>query len=452
MKLRFTSVVAIAAVLLAVAGFLYYAPSCSSCDDGNPCTEDYCSKETEYSCVHRTLSGPQQGCSGVGEGCGGFYCRNASCTSNIMSNCCGNGYCEVGESEADCLKDCGGGCPASCDDKNPCTRDFCGITTNYSCIHEGVISNECKTACPVTCDDGNPCTEDFCSQATGFQCFHTPMLPCCGDHICSTGEELACFGDCPMRDEPLTALPPFKAIEGANWVYPYSMDVTFLTDSEDITYRVRCGMVYVNGSTGFFLPYITESRRMGRFDEQETEGGFNGFLECVEGACVVDPAYSKELRRGTRIRNASRGAKARAYFYVVLKDRFFYDETVDGRVPKEEIASVVCNFTLSSEVPPQTINDSVSIRFKPSCSDKIRDEGEAGVDCGGPCAPCKCLTKDDCERSGPVGKPYCWTAFSVSARNYKYVECAKPLYGQPFCNVTVVPRDLGYPCLERGYY
>jgi hypothetical protein len=207
----------------------------------------------------------------------------------------------------------------------------------------------------------------------------------------------------------------------------------------------------VNGSEGFFLTYITESRKMGRFDEQDSSSGFNGFIECVEGVCNLDPDYSRELRRGTRILNALRGAKARVYFYVVLKDGFFYEETVDGRIPKE-IASVACNLSISSGNPPQSINESFTFRFKPSCGDKIRDQGELGVDCGGPCAPCECLKDDDCERPGWVGRLYCWTSFRVMAKNYKYVECEEPAYEKPYCNVTIVPKDLGYPCKEKGYY
>jgi len=26
--------------------------------------------------------------------------------------------------------------------------------------------------------------------------------------------------------------------------------------------------------------------------------------------------------------------------------------------------------------------------YKPSCADHIKNQGEAGIDCGGPCAPC----------------------------------------------------------------
>ncbi|HLF54129.1 MAG TPA: hypothetical protein VI612_00220 [Candidatus Nanoarchaeia archaeon] len=55
-------------------------------------------------------------------------------------------------------------CPASCDDKNPGTRDTCGPQTNYFCIHEPIPGtcgngicdgNENKCTCPSDC---GPCS------------------------------------------------------------------------------------------------------------------------------------------------------------------------------------------------------------------------------------------------------------------------------------------------------
>jgi hypothetical protein len=32
--------------------------------------------------------------------------------------------------------------------------------------------------CPISCDDNNPCTRDYCSEATNFRCRHDPIIPC----------------------------------------------------------------------------------------------------------------------------------------------------------------------------------------------------------------------------------------------------------------------------------
>ena len=49
-----------------------------SCDDMNPCTQDYCSSETDYQCEHK-----------------------------LITPCCGNEICESTESFNDCSVDCG---------------------------------------------------------------------------------------------------------------------------------------------------------------------------------------------------------------------------------------------------------------------------------------------------------------------------------------------------------
>ena len=43
-------------------------PECPVCDDGNPCTEDYCSANTNFTCVN-----------------------------DMIVPCCGNNICELGE-------------------------------------------------------------------------------------------------------------------------------------------------------------------------------------------------------------------------------------------------------------------------------------------------------------------------------------------------------------------
>lgn len=445
-------VVVASVFILSVFSFSYFSESCPSCDDGNPCTVDFCGSETDFECSHRRLSGAQDGCSGVTSGCVEFFCADGICLNDTASQCCGNNICERGESETICLVDCGKKCPYSCDDGNPCTRDFCGVTTDYVCVHEPVISADCKTTCPTSCDDNNPCTEDFCSDVTGYACFHSPIEPCCGNHKCDESERITCFSDCPMRAEGLTAKASFKGTQNAEWIYPFYKEFVFQTLTENISFKVSCTQIYANGSSGYFLPYISESRRMGRFDEKNREGDFNGYLTCLSGFCYMDPDYSKELRKGTRILNASRGAKAAVSFYFVLTDDFFYDSSPDGRIPKEN-AIISCNLSLFSSNPPQFIDESFEYVHVQSCSDGIRNQGEDGVDCGGPCQKCECFTDEDCSWSSWAGSRYCNESFNEMARDWRLVECETPEYSPPFCNVTLVHKLLGItPCREKGFY
>ncbi|MFH1447876.1 MAG: hypothetical protein ABIG39_03360, partial [Candidatus Micrarchaeota archaeon] len=82
----------------------------SSCEDGDPCTDDICWEETGFECVHSTIT-----------------------------PCCGNGFCENGESSDSCLQDCGS-CPESCDDDNVCSLDYCN-TTSFNCVHPPIDGN-----------------------------------------------------------------------------------------------------------------------------------------------------------------------------------------------------------------------------------------------------------------------------------------------------------------------
>ena len=83
---------------------------CPECDDGNPCTLDYCN-QTTYSCEHKPLDGPQETCSGS-TACVKKLCENGLCSSRPEADCCGNGLCEQGENYLTCARDC----KASCSD------------------------------------------------------------------------------------------------------------------------------------------------------------------------------------------------------------------------------------------------------------------------------------------------------------------------------------------------
>lgn len=56
------------------------------------------------------------------------------------------------------------------------------------------MEEEQEVQCPATCDDFNPCTKDYCEKGI---CKHTQIIPCCGNGICeSTESRLSCPDDC----------------------------------------------------------------------------------------------------------------------------------------------------------------------------------------------------------------------------------------------------------------
>ena len=82
--------------------------SCSgSCDDGNPCTSDYCNETTDYKCKHAVLKGEVEGCKGLLQGtCYKNSCVSGACTLIYSSVCCGNDKCDADEDYTLCPRDC----------------------------------------------------------------------------------------------------------------------------------------------------------------------------------------------------------------------------------------------------------------------------------------------------------------------------------------------------------
>src|SRR5206468_5663715 len=130
----------------------------TSCDDGNPCTDNAT-------------------CDGAG---------TCPVTGFNTSGCDDGSACTTSDRCAEGI--CVGGPAPDCEDSNECTDDSCDPASG--CQHSSNTSscddgNACTTtdtcsagSCaggpPPSCDDGNPCTEDRCSPSEG--CTHTPLL------------------------------------------------------------------------------------------------------------------------------------------------------------------------------------------------------------------------------------------------------------------------------------
>ncbi len=159
------------------------------CDDGDPCTTEYCASGK---CAHL----PVPGCSaanaccvaGAGPGCGDTTCESLvcaadpTCCSGTWSAACaalGKALCSVCGATPACTAD------ADCDDAVACTVDTCDLAAGGTCVH---------TPDDASCDDGNPCTTDACDATTG--CTHTAIAGCAAcatDSDCDDG--VACTVD-----------------------------------------------------------------------------------------------------------------------------------------------------------------------------------------------------------------------------------------------------------------
>ncbi len=148
-----------------------------SCDDRSICTDDFCSKQTNYKCQHHSIP-----------------------------DCCGNAACENKESYETCSADC-----PNCDDNNKCTADSFDYHLQ-KCANAPILENVCcgNGACEVgedyqtcardcpNCDDNNKCTKDRYDYHQQ-KCVNEIIIPCCGNGICDKGVEARsnCSADCP---------------------------------------------------------------------------------------------------------------------------------------------------------------------------------------------------------------------------------------------------------------
>jgi MYXO-CTERM domain-containing protein len=186
----------------------------TSCNDGNPCTKDMltgtaCNTACSFFAIITPING--DGCCPPGA---------SSQTDSDCPASCGNGVLDPGE-KCDTGIPAGqwGGCPTTCDDKNPCTTDtLVGSGCNAYCTHQNICPTNncgngvvdagewCDTAipagqpgsCPTNCDDKNPCTVDtLMGSACLAKCSHVPITqPANGDGCCPPGASSANDSDC----------------------------------------------------------------------------------------------------------------------------------------------------------------------------------------------------------------------------------------------------------------
>ncbi len=187
-----------------------------NCNDGNPCTDDFCTPEE--GCAHG--NSPAECSDGnvctLGDHCGDGACQPGTepllCDDGNLCNgpetCDPNVGCVAGaplvcNDDDECtqnLCDPTQGClfvedASACDDGDPCTQDSC-LPETGACLHVTKCDSQPCTICtcseesgevtylPVNCDDGNLCTQDSCDPDTG-KCVHV-AVDCDDENLCTT--------------------------------------------------------------------------------------------------------------------------------------------------------------------------------------------------------------------------------------------------------------------------
>jgi MYXO-CTERM domain-containing protein len=187
----------------------------TACNDFNPCTTDFLlGNACSVTCSYNVVTTPKNG-----DGCcppGANSATDSDCAAS-----CGNNVLDPGE-KCDTGIPAGqwGGCPTTCDDKNPCTQDsLVGSGCQASCTNKGTCPTAkcgdgkldpgewCDTAiaagkpgaCPTSCDDGKKCTKDIMmGTACLAKCSNIPITQARnGDGCCVPGSNSGTDNDCP---------------------------------------------------------------------------------------------------------------------------------------------------------------------------------------------------------------------------------------------------------------
>jgi len=196
----------------------------AACDDGNPCTADACdaangactSKPAAAACSDGdacTFADACQGgaCVGKPVACDdGNPCTDDGCTKAKGCGATPNGAACNDGNPCTAADTCAGavcaGAAKVCDDKNPCTQDTCAAASggcvfvptagacsdaNACTSKDTCVAGACHGA-PAVCDDGKPCTADGCDPAKGCFAANLPDgKPCDDGNTCTTGDACA---------------------------------------------------------------------------------------------------------------------------------------------------------------------------------------------------------------------------------------------------------------------
>ncbi len=251
----------------------------TSCEDGDPCTNDYC--DQTGNCMHI----PSPGCGGCK---GDFSCDDANpCTYDICNP-------ETGTCMHSTIPNCGtAGCVSAfqCEDYNDCTVDNCVFAPNGVglCAHSANLSYPGKccdpTSSAIFCNDGNSCTSDYCSP--NYQCIYQP-IPNCGGVGCKSDAEcndnIKCSIDkCQQDATGAGKCTHYGDLSQKGFCCDPYMNMQTCFDGNDCTYD-QCGMDYQCAYAP--IPGCGTT-------------GCKSNLECNDGnACTQDMCYGGQCSYG----------------------------------------------------------------------------------------------------------------------------------------------------------
>ena len=175
------------------------------CDDGNPCTGDFCL--SSHTCYNPPAVMDGESCDD-GDACTeGDACEAGSCSWSTPKMCSDGNVCDGMETCSSPSGTCLDGTPPVIDDGNPCTADSChpetGVTNTpladgtacetdeFACTTQECASGLCKASVldNEACADDNVCTLNFCTSTEGCLWSSSPGQACGENMSCQVPED-----------------------------------------------------------------------------------------------------------------------------------------------------------------------------------------------------------------------------------------------------------------------
>ncbi|NIR40291.1 MAG: hypothetical protein GWN73_32630, partial [Actinobacteria bacterium] len=323
----------------------------TSCDDGDPCTDDAlegsaCTSICTITRITENITGDM--CCPEGS----LPADDGDCAGE-----CGNATVEAGETCDIAIADGNpGACPTSCDDGVACTadaimnEDSCAVMCTTTVIEatddgsdgccpagatndtdsncsatcgDGTVDagETCDTAgtgadaCPTDCDDGDPCTDDRLLSAgtCNALCDHPEVAPADGDSCCPTGATSLNDDDCAAEcgnsvveagetcDDGNTT--PGDGCDGSCQQEPTAMRITSIALRDPHVHFISCSLDATGTANSIFQMAVDDYTlsTVGVFRPLDPLASTTPMDIYPEASCMMDTPTDACMAAGTSV-------------------------------------------------------------------------------------------------------------------------------------------------------
>ena len=183
-------------------------------------------------------------------------------------------------------------------------------------------------------------------------------------------------------------------------------------------------------------------------------------VEKTETTTTTEPKKTQRNNTVECVTNMDCGQSGYTDYYCL--ENFVVRDYIRFRCVEEADGDMTCNKIIEKDFKMWCRQDEICTEGidhcepKISCKNKVKDQGEKGIDCGGPCTPCSSCNnavKDGDEEDVDCGGSLCDDCKIECTTNGS---CGIPRWGRPYCgktedNIDIVVRDyIKYECKNPG--